>query len=308
PRALAHNKFLVICDRKQKPLRVWTGSTNWTKSGLCTQANNSVLIADAAIAGEYRKQWDLLRRARNDTPDALITANDRPRHFRMDGAQVRVWFTPTSDEQDLSEAEEAIDGAQRAILFLMFNPGPVGSLLNAIIARGSPSSPHHDPDLYIHGAVNQDPSTKRSPVQLFHRGGVDEASFDVVLPAAVDERLAFLIPNLKKMQAAFAMVHSKVIVIDPFSTKPVVITGSHNLGPKASSKNDENLVIVRHHPAMARSYAVNIMSIYNQYRWRFHCLQSKQATEYSGLHDDDRWQHGYLEGMKRREMEFWVGR
>src|SRR5262249_43885128 len=73
PRALAHNKFLVICDRKQKPLRVWTGSTNWTKSGLCTQANNSVLIADAAIAGEYRKQWDLLRRARNDTPDALIT-------------------------------------------------------------------------------------------------------------------------------------------------------------------------------------------------------------------------------------------
>src|SRR5262249_55113337 len=97
------------------------------------------------------------------------------------------------------------------------------------------------------------------------------------------------------------------IVIDPFSTKPVVITGSHNLGPKASSKNDENLVIVRHHPAMARSYAVNIMSIYNQYRWRFHCLQSKQATEYSGLHDDDRWQHGYLEGMKRREKEIWGG-
>ena len=36
-------------------------------------------------------------------------------------------------------------------------------------------------------------------------------------------------------------VHSKVIVIDPFGKKPVVITGSHNLGFKASTKNDDNI-------------------------------------------------------------------
>ena len=46
PRALGHNKFLVICDGVGKPRWVWTGSQNWTKTGLCTQANNSVLIDD----------------------------------------------------------------------------------------------------------------------------------------------------------------------------------------------------------------------------------------------------------------------
>src|SRR5262249_44674242 len=50
PRALGHNKFLVICDGHQKPRWVWTGSQNWTKTGLCTQANNSVLIDDFALA------------------------------------------------------------------------------------------------------------------------------------------------------------------------------------------------------------------------------------------------------------------
>ena len=67
PGALGHNKFLVICDTR-KPRWVWTGSQNWTKTGLCTQANNSVLIDDADLAGEYRKQWDLLQEAGDATP------------------------------------------------------------------------------------------------------------------------------------------------------------------------------------------------------------------------------------------------
>src|SRR6267378_6846954 len=42
----------------------------------------------------------------------------------------------------------------------------------------------------------------------------------------------------------FAIVHSKLIVVDPF-TNPVVVTGSHNFSGSASSKNDENFVIIR---------------------------------------------------------------
>src|SRR5262249_5766010 len=37
PRALGHNKFLVVCDAKVRPRWVWTGSQNWTKTGLCTR-------------------------------------------------------------------------------------------------------------------------------------------------------------------------------------------------------------------------------------------------------------------------------
>jgi membrane protein required for colicin V production len=39
----AHDKFVVVCDANRKPLRVLTGSTNWTFTGLCTQANNGLI-------------------------------------------------------------------------------------------------------------------------------------------------------------------------------------------------------------------------------------------------------------------------
>jgi hypothetical protein len=42
-------------------------------------------------------------------------------------------FTTTIDQVDLAEARAAIDKANRAILFLMFNPGRPDTLLNHII-------------------------------------------------------------------------------------------------------------------------------------------------------------------------------
>jgi hypothetical protein len=181
PRALGHNKFLVIED-KNKPRWVWTGSQNWTKTGLCTQANNSVLIDDFKLAQEYRRQWDLLKNARNDTPASLKMANSKGRSVTTVRTKERLWFTPTIDQVDLEEAKKAILNAKQAILFLMFNPGPRDTLLNSIITRARKRSTGRR--LYIKGAINQDPSTTKNPVQLFDQSNVDKADYNVVLPAA----------------------------------------------------------------------------------------------------------------------------
>src|SRR5208337_3301725 len=93
PRALAHNKFLVICDSAKTPRAVWTGSTNWTKTGLCTQANNGLLIDNAAVASAYLDQWSALAKAGDATPENLRTADETPRTpARTKG--FTLWFTP----------------------------------------------------------------------------------------------------------------------------------------------------------------------------------------------------------------------
>ena len=57
--------------------------------------------------------------------------------------------------------------------------------------RTSSASPTFDPDLHIHGVVNQDPGTAKHPViGLLHRGELTQADIDVVLPAAVDSDFA----------------------------------------------------------------------------------------------------------------------
>lgn len=104
------------------------------------------------------------------------------------------------------------------------------------------------------------------------------------------------------------MVHSKVVLVDPFSDHPLLITGSHNLGPKASGTNDENLLLIRDCPGLAAAYATNIMAIYNQYRWRFRRQAQPKSKRWKGLEDGDSWQKGYLRkgSTALREIELWT--
>lgn len=305
PRALGHNKFLVICDKSNKPRWVWTGSQNWTQTGLCTQANNSVLIESAAVAREFKAQWELLAQAGDETPKALKSSNSKPRNAKLGETKLRTWFTPLVGQVDLKEARTLIKGAKRAILFLMFNPGPKDTLLNSIIdsARAGAAGKR----LAIYGAINQDPSTKKNNVELFSNANWERADYEVVLPAAIDEPTTWFAREMRKLPKARAMVHSKVVVIDPFSAHPVVITGSHNLGP--SGTNDENLLVIRDAPGVAAAYASNIMAVYNQYRWRFRRHAQPKAKRWDGLEDGDSWQRGYLRAgtAAQRAIDFWVG-
>jgi phosphatidylserine/phosphatidylglycerophosphate/cardiolipin synthase-like enzyme len=306
PRALAHNKFLVICDEDGKPRWVWTGSQNWTKTGLCTQANNSILIDNQTLAREYKKQWESLRDVGDETPRALKESNSELREF---AARLHLWFTPTIGEVDLEEARRVLRRSPkpRAVLFLMFNPGPKDTLLNEILALAGGTA---GGNLYIRGVLNQDPSTVANPVDLFDSDKSRQSDTRILLPAAIDEPTAWFVNEIKKKPGTFAMVHSKVIVVDPFGEDPVVMTGSHNLGPKASKTNDENLLIIRGLPGVAAAYATNIMSIYNQYRWRYQRQVGPKSRRWDGLKDSDSWQdwHWISKSPQLREMNFWVGR
>jgi hypothetical protein len=103
-------------------------------------------------------------------------------------------------------------------------------------------------------------------------------------------------------------IHSKVIVLDPFGENPVVMTGSHNLGFKASSENDDNLVVVQGNAPLAAAYAINIVAIFQTYRWNSY-VEAHRADPnvWHGLVDSDQWQGGHLTGDALKEIKFWLG-
>lgn len=311
---LGHNKFLVITAADGKAKRVWTGSTNWTVNGLCTQVNNAVLIDNEDVARYYRAHWDALVAAGNGFPDALVDGDDIRQNANLEHGSIGTWFAPTHNTVDLADARALIAAAGHGILFLMFNPGRRDTLFNAIMDRADPQSEHYDAGLYVHGVLNQDPEAgAKEPalVGLIHRGQLDEADPDIVLPSQVDERFSFWDQEVNRY--SLVMVHSKVIVLDPFGETPIVMTGSHNLGPRASSKNDDNLNIISGVSSLAAAYATNIMAVYNAYRWRYVRSQRAQAKgqQWQGPEDNDSWQDSYYSGpdadAKQRELAFWLG-
>ncbi len=305
----AHNKFVVICDKSGKPASVWTGSTNWTMTGLCTQVNNGILIHDPQLAAAYMHRWHDLKDSGTGYPPHLAEDGSIPGHDVPGGPEVTAWNTPLLKLADIEDANSHIRAAKEGVMFLMFNPGPKNTLLNTIMGLDTNK-------LFIHGVVNQDPGGKKAPVlKLTHKGQTTYSrNLDVVVPRSLTEATKWFDNTFKYSPV---MIHSKVIVIDPFGENPVVMTGSHNFGPKASAKNDDNMVIITKAPGLAAEYAVNIMNVYGHYKWLYNQslrnatgLKSAKTKnwQYDGNYDGDGWQNGYLKGRGLREINFWFGK
>lgn len=315
-KGLGHNKFLVFSKAGQ-PKAVWTGSTNWSTTGLCTQVNNGLLIEDQAVADLFLKQWGRLRDASPPVldpanfPAPLVTANDTATTLPVGGAQVTVRFTRTSDGRDMKELRDIINGANKAILFLMFTPGPSG--LHTLAGQRA-----NDPALYVRGVVSTlgmtaaDNEKNVLDIKLVSSHQTFKPDhYTVVQPQGEGVEFGSWIAEVTRKdflaQVGHAIVHSKVLVIDPLSANPVVVTGSHNFSGAASTKNDENLVIIRDHPKLAQAYATYVMSVYQHYRFRSYVRETlaKGEKPFSYLDDDDKWLKQELKS-KKQEINFWA--
>ncbi|MBA3881816.1 MAG: hypothetical protein H0X73_03655 [Chthoniobacterales bacterium] len=305
PGALGHNKFLVVTDSHQTAQLAWTGSMNWTPTGLCTQVNNGLRIEDASVASVYLEQWHRLRNAGSDFPAALIDENSIAKDAGANIAgsiRSSIWFSRTRRGVDLDVLRAEASRAQEGLLFLMFKPGGTGVLPAALTAAANPN-------LYVRGVVSDLPAVDESEVEigLISTGGLAHtASFEVLEPGGVAHPFAFWAAEVARneflSQIGFAIIHSKVLVIDPFSDDPTVVTGSHNFSTSASSKNDENFIIVRGDKELAQAHAVNILGAYNHYRWRAHVAAT--AEPWKGTQDDDQWMPGML-ASRQDELRFW---
>lgn len=298
-----HNKFVVEASAAgASPRSVLTGSTNWTTTGLCTQLNNVLIVERPAIAARYFDQWQKLVAAGDDMPAALKTSNTTP--FTDD--PVEVFFAATNGEAEFQPVLELIGNATQGALFAMFMPGQ-SPLLGALLDRA------RENQIYVRGVVSRVTPSATGDIVRFGgevvKSGSTPASFhrDVLLPDNISDADK---PSWAEAEFSagemldahmIAIVHSKAIVLDPFSDDCVVVTGSHNFSPAASSKNDENLVIIRGNKRLAQAYALHLNGVYDHYSWRsFLANGGNPDTIYKPL---DGWKPG---GSRAGELAFWM--
>jgi phosphatidylserine/phosphatidylglycerophosphate/cardiolipin synthase-like enzyme len=314
PTGLAHNKSVVIVI-DGKPFGVWTGSTNWTLTGLHTQINNGIAIENRDIAQSYLDQWTAIKNAESSFTHALKAANASAKgpYSLQQNESARVWFTPNIDKDnstpggaDISDLIEVVNGAKEGILFVLFMPGQ--EPLNTILKR-------QQEGLYVRGVVSTLPMGSRDnpsgTYQIMTGTGYKEYKLEVVQPQGVGAVGDFLSTFTRQdflSGMGFAITHSKVLVIDPFGNHPVVVTGSHNMSASASGKNDENLVIIENCPELARAYAVNCMSVYKYYRWPASQHDAKQPGNASQgyLSTADSWQNRTQNPSTIADLKFWM--
>lgn len=308
--SIAHNKFGIYIDKDGVPRQILTGSTNWTTTGLTCQSNNAVTIESTELAKLYVAYYDLLKADGAAQGTALRTA-DAVRKSNVvlpDGTDITVWFSPNMTNRvkpskgaatppDMAEVFDCMDKAKKHVLFLAFYPG-FPSIISKI--AGMSRSRH---DLLLRGAVSSSQAMGADGAKLFHRKGTPPV---MVAASALEKQVGSWQKELLKLPDAHAIVHDKIVVIDPLSDDCVVILGSHNLGFKASYGNDENMLIIRGNKALAAAYMVHILDVYDHYRFRYNQRFSKGG--YKGvLKTDDKWQNRFFSGATFEEMHLWTG-
>jgi phosphatidylserine/phosphatidylglycerophosphate/cardiolipin synthase-like enzyme len=345
---IGHNKFAVLIGAGNKPKAVMTGSTNWTSTGLCGQSNNALIVESPEVALDYRDYWNRLledteefdtprplsARTSNAQGTALRSADaDAPQTRALrDGTKITAWFAPNTVAKtkkdvtppDLAAVFSLMRKAEKAILFACFLPSRSGllSIIKEAIDIGL-----KDPSLLVYGAIS-DPTAMPNYVAPVKRSDEEDegegddrpkkpqpATFDkgrihIVRAAALtkDDIVGDFESELLKV--GNAIIHDKIIVIDPLSDDGVVVTGSHNLGYKASYENDENFVIIQGNRSLIEAYAVHVLDVYDHYRYRAvqQELRRQDKASWDGfLSRDGKWLDDSLDSDRSALARYFAG-
>ena len=250
-----------------------------------------------------------------------------------DGAKVHVFFAPSThgnwnpksrkreDPADMGFVFDLMRRAKHAILFLAFDPGNVSILdvAGEVLAK--------KPGLFVRGALTsevrasnfeaalkgeKDAAAPPGQVAVIGEGGshgtkAGEIDYRAIPAGHVDAGDAFGAWEAELASAGHAIIHDKIVVINPFSDDCAVVTGSHNLGYRASHNNDENFVAVIGHRGLAEAYACHVLDIYDHYSWRY-WLHKDKGSAGKPLDPTPDWQDRYLKGgaPSSAELKFWL--
>jgi phosphatidylserine/phosphatidylglycerophosphate/cardiolipin synthase-like enzyme len=294
---------------------------------------------DAAGGDQKKLQSPTLRSSNHKNNESSIS---KPIKL-ADGVTVEVMFAPSTNKplasppkevpNDMKRVFDLIEGAKQAVLFLAFDPG------NNSILDAAGKALAKNPDLFVRGALTSAQRATNFSAALHQGGAADHADgaargararitvvgepgkpkkkgaklpsatpdFRAVPAGAITKNDAFGAWEAELAKYGFAIIHNKIVVIDPFSDNCTVVTGSHNLGFRASHNNDENMLIIRGHRGLAEAYACHVLDLYDHYAFRF-LLQHHPEIFGRPLQPDDTWQERYIIGKdeKSPELRFWL--
>ena len=293
--AIAHNKFVVLL-KNDKPIAVWTGSTNLTRSGMYGQSNVGHIVRDPTIAQAYLDYWNELSADPNYPPlrawNQALTAD--PTDFPKQGTT--VLFSPRKGLGTLEWYAEMLGKAQAsAHMTAAFG---VHDLFENVLGK---RKKHLRYVLLERRDEDQDTWTRDKDVRTAIGSKISG-----------DALFGWLHEQLTGFGVHVRYIHNKFMLIDPLSDDPVVITGSANFSPASTTYNDENMLVIRGDTRVADIYLGEFMRLFSHHYFRE--LARKQQGEEASirklyLEPTDKWTSEYFKpySVKSKERQLFSG-
>lgn len=249
--ALMHNKFLVLL-KNGKPLAVWTGSTNLTQGAIYGHSNVGHLIRDPLVAAEFLAEWERLKAGRTTAELRAVHHTENPVRDtvpapkaadavlspRPSGEGALEWYARLFDSAKVSAHITGAFGLN--IVFrdtLAQDKDVVRTVLLDKPSVGKDAIPKSDPDVRVSTGAH----LSSGPLEQW-----------------AAEKLTGFNTHVK-------YVHTKIILIDPLTPDPTVLTGSANYSVASTNSNEENTIVLRgggKGPASTPAAVLRVADIY----------------------------------------------
>ena len=263
--AIPHNKFMVRLSDDESRVAVWTGSTNFTSSGFLGQTNVGHIVRDRALAQKYIAYWKQLAddaewqglrdwNEANDPNPAGATAAD----------SIVDIFSPRRNDLMLDWYAKRIGSAAGAVMFTA--AFGVNEKLAPALAKKKP---------FLRFLLMEKPLSGKTKPLLSHNPDIVLANGAALGKQTIKAKIPgwkldkwFLDEGHYRYEGHVFYIHTKVLLIDPLSDDPLVISGSANFSKNSLVNNDENMLIVRGNTRIADIYMTEFDRIFRHFYFR----------------------------------------
>ncbi len=307
----SHDKVLIV-SKGGKALKVLTGSTNFSVTGLYVNSNHVLIFNDETVAAQYALLFESVW---NDkvSKTAFVGSELSGKRYSIGTANVpktEITFAPHSP----GIAELILDAVAERIK-AEGSKGGGGSVLFAVMAIDQGTSPvytalkalHADQSVFSFG-ISDNPGG----IYLYKPGNktgvlVTGKPLGTVLPPPFDQ-----VPNV----GGFAhQVHHKFVVCGFNGTDPVVYCGSSNLALGGEENNGDNLLAI-HDEDVATAFAIEALGLVDHFNFLDRCAKGKGAPQlpvanqrqgaldaHWYLTPSDKWAASYFEGNDLHDLD-----
>ena len=252
---IRHNKFIVLL-KGDKPVAVWTGSTNISAGGIFGHSNVGHIAWDEDVAAKYLDYWQRL--ADNLTPTKLRAPNKAATPTPA-GKPPKNSVTPLFSARDDKESNETLqwyadrlaEAKEVSCMTFAFN---IDEVFQQVLSKDNDVLRYVVKD----DPLGEDESIGHDRDVIFATGGyLGEGA----LANFLRERSNPLNTN--------RYIHNKFMLVDPLSEDPLVVTGSANFSRPSQRINDENMLVIRGDKRVADIYFGEFMRVFDHHYARY---------------------------------------
>ncbi|MBN2735630.1 MAG: hypothetical protein JXR70_01525 [Spirochaetales bacterium] len=248
-----HNKVLIV-RKNGRPIRVLTGSTNYSLRGLYIQANNALVFDDKAVAEKYGELFDAYwsspkKFRQNPLARQWWTVREK------NDSRVSLCFSPHSNSSlPLDPIARAIENAESSVLYsIVFLNQLTGSVRKALDKLMKESIFSYGVAQRVSGLSVYKPDGSRGLVPFAYLSNNAPEPFKSEWSG--------------QTTGHSNMVHHKFLITDFNGRRPIVYTGSSNMAAGGEKSNGDNLICIEDR-RVAIVYAIEAVRMFDHFHFR----------------------------------------